>query len=90
MKTATIELPDTVFSSLEREAARQHQTLAGYLTGLVVRGIDSEPPEIAARKEPEMPLIPSSSPGSERITNELLAEIEAEEDAESYARVARR
>lgn len=89
MKTATIELPDAVFHTLEGEAARQQQTLAGYIAGLLVRDAASSPPT-APRKEPDLPLIPSSTPGTAHITNALLAEIEAQEDAEHYGRFAGR
>ena len=89
MKTATIELPDAVFRTLEDEAARQHQSLAGYLANLLARQAGSPPPAVV-RKEPDLPLIHSSAPGSAHITNEMLADIEAKEDAELYARLAGR
>lgn len=89
MKTATIELPDAVFSNLEREAALQHQTLPGYIAGLLVREAVSSPPT-GKRREPDLPLIRSDAPGTAHITNELLAEIEAQEDAEHYGRFAGR
>ena len=89
MKTATIELSDAVFLTLEGEAARQQQTLAGYIAGLLVRDAISPPPA-TERKEPVLPLIRSSEPGTAHITNALLAEIEAQEDAEHYGRFAGR
>lgn len=89
MKTATIELPDAVFHTLEGEAARHQQTLTGYIAGLLVRDAASSPPA-GARKEPDLPLIRSDAPGQAYITNELLAEIEEKEDAEHYARLAGR
>lgn len=89
MKTATIELPDAVFHTLEGEAARHQQTLTSYIAGLLVRDATSSPPA-AVRKEPDLPLIRSSAPGTAHITNALLAEIEAQEDAEHYGRFAGR
>lgn len=90
MKTATIELPDAVFSKFEREAALQQQPLAGYLVGLLVRQTGLVQPTKAAGKEPELPLIPSRTPGSAHITNDMLAELEIADDVEHYERVARR
>ena len=89
MKTATIELPDAVFRTLEGEAARHQQTVTGYIAGLLVRDAASSPPA-EMKMEPVLPLIPSSAPGTARITNALLAEIEAQEDAEHYGRFAGR
>lgn len=89
MKTATIELPDAVFHTLEGEAARHQQTLTSYIASLLVRDATASPPA-AVRKEPDLPLIRSSAPGTARITNVLLAEIDAQEDAERYARLAGR
>jgi hypothetical protein len=90
MKTATIELPDAVFGNLEREAARQHQTLAGYIAGLLECQASLAQPLQTARREPDLPVIRSDAPGQAYITNELLAEIEEQEDAEHYARLAGR
>jgi hypothetical protein len=89
MKTATIELPDAVFHTLEGEAARHQQTLTSYIAALLARDATSSPPA-AVRKELDLPLIRSSAPGTAHITNALLAEIEAQEDAEHYGRFAGR
>lgn len=90
MKTATIELPDAVFSELEQAAASQHQPLTSYIVSLLSRQAGSVRPVKSGGKEPDFPLIRSDSPGTAYITNELLAEIEAQEDAEKYARIAGR
>ena len=90
MKTATIELPDAVFSKFEREAALQQQPLAGYIAGLLVRQTGLIQPRKAVGKEPDLPLIPSATPGSAYITNEMIVDMEIADDVEHYERVARR
>jgi hypothetical protein len=87
MKTATIELPDPVFEKLAGEAERKHQSVTRYITELLT-GETAATPNL--RVEPVLPLIQSARPGSVNLTNARLAEIEAEEDAQRYGRIARR
>ena len=87
MKTATIELPDPVFDRLAVEAERKHQSVSSYLTELLT---GETPGTTGGRSEPVLPLIPSTRPSSVNLTNARLAEIEAEEDAQRYGRIARR
>lgn len=87
MKTATIELPDPVFDKLVGEAERKHQSVARYITELLT-GETAAAPNV--RAEPVLPLIPSARPGSVNLTNARLAEMEADEDAQRYGRIARR
>ena len=87
MKTATIELPDPVFDRLAVEAERKHQSVAHYLAELL-SGEAAGP--VGGRTEPALPLIPSSRPSRVNLTNARLAEMESEEDAQRYGRIAGR
>lgn len=87
MKTATIELPDQVFDKLAGEAERKHQSISRYLAELLNGQSTSTP---VVRTEPVLPLIKSSRPGSVNLTNARIAELEADEDAQRYGRIARR
>ena len=87
MKTATIELPDSVFERLDSAAQREHQALSAYLTHLL-SGHAVAPS--AQRTEPRLPLIPSQRPGSVALTNQRIAELESAEDAQRYGRTAGR
>ncbi len=87
MKTATIELPDPVFDKQAGEAERKHQSVSRYIMELLIGEAEDAP---GLRAEPVLPLIPSSRPGSVNLTNARLAEMEAEEDAQRYGRIARR
>lgn len=91
MKTATIELPDGVFNKLARDAEQHRQPLADYVADLLTRTIGSSTmPPASTRGEPELPLIHSHQPGSVQMTNEMIADLEAREDAERYGRVTGR
>ncbi|HEY5041344.1 MAG TPA: hypothetical protein VIK53_05020 [Verrucomicrobiae bacterium] len=92
MKTATIELPDPVFDKLVDEAERKQQSVPRYISDLLTGhtqsgGADHAP---GLRAEPVLPLISSPRPGSVNLTNARLAEMEAEEDAQRYGRIAGR
>jgi hypothetical protein len=87
MKTAKIELPDGVFNKLVHEAEQRRQPLGDYVADLLARAIgNSTGPSATAHREPELPLIHSDQPGSVNITNEMIADQEAREDAERYGR----
>jgi hypothetical protein len=88
MKTATIELPDPVFDKLVGEAERKQQSVPRYISELLTGHAQSV--VTGLRAEPALPLIPSSRPGSVNLTNARLAEMEAEEDAQRYGRIAGR
>ena len=87
MKTATIELPDVVFNKLAQDAEQRRQPLAVYVADLLTREIsNSSPPPLPSRQEPALPLIHSHQPGSVTMTNDLIADLEARDDAERYGR----
>ena len=87
MKTATIELPDLVFNQLAKDAEQHRQPLAAYVADLLAREIgQSATLPAPPRQEPELPLIHSRQPGSAAITNEMISDLEAREDAERYGR----
>ncbi len=87
MKTATIELPDPVFEKLVGAAERKQQSVSRYITEMLTGEAEAAPD---VRAEPVLPLIPSARPGSVNLTNARLAEMEAEEDAQRYGRIAGR
>ena len=87
MKTATIELPDSVFERLVSAAHREHQALPAYLTHLLAGHAAASP---QFRAEPSLPLIPSQRPGSVNLTNQRIAELESTDDAQRYGRTAGR
>lgn len=87
MKTAMIELPDVVFNKLTQDAEQRRQPLAAYVADLLTRGIsNSSAPFASLRQEPALPLIHSHQPGSVAMTNDLMADLEARDDAERYGR----
>lgn len=88
MKAATIELPDPVFQRLTREAELRHQSLATYLVNLLTQkhGQDHAQPG----EEPQLPLVRSRHPGSLMVSNEGIARLEADSEAEHHAGLTRR
>ena len=87
MKTAMIELPDSVFERLVSAAHREHQALPAYLTHLLA-GHAAATPQL--RTEPSLPLIPSPRPGRVNLTNQRIAELESADEAQRYGRTAGR
>ena len=88
MRTATIELPDAVFDRLASEAGREHKPVPAYITDLLAGHAAVAAP--AQRTEPKLPLIPSQRPGSVKLTNQRIAELESADDAQRYGRPAGR
>ncbi len=86
MRTATIELPDAVFDRLASAANRERKPVPAYISDLLTGHATVSAP--AQRIEPKLPLIPSRRPGNMELTNQKIAELESQEDAQRYGRPA--
>ena len=87
----TIELPDEVFQQAEQQASQRGLDVNQFISAAVTKMIQaSQPPaSTPSGRRVEFPIIQGKGEVL-RLTGEDIAEIEAKEEAEYYARFMRR
>lgn len=85
----TVDLPDELMRAAKARAAEQGASLKDWFARVVSAQL-ARPLTEAGRRRVRLPLIESKRPGTVRLTNADLAEIEAAEDVEHYRRGLRR
>jgi hypothetical protein len=88
---AIIDLPDEVFDQARQQAARRGLDVNQFLSAAVTKMVQASQPPVPrpGGRRVEFPIIKSKG-GVLRITADEIAEIEAGEEAEYYARFMRR
>lgn len=75
----TVDLPDTLFRRIKAASAMRGMTLKAFIQAALLRELGRQAPTGPSRRV-QLPLVPSSSPGSLELSNDRVAELLEEDE----------
>ncbi len=81
----TVDIPDQILRRAKAAAALEGKSLKAFLTEAVVHELERSADKKIVRKKVSLPLVPSSRPGTLKLTSDEIARVLTEEDFHALA-----